>query len=130
MRRRRRLPPGLPGRIGKPGFEAFREAPRHEQIEALRLAAMKQDRHPVKLGLRRSAKPRARSRSKNTTASAASAPFLVAPSESTSMPAFQVASAGLHPSRAMALASRAPSMCIRSPWRFATPAISAIAVSE
>src|SRR6266567_3021927 len=53
----------------------------------------------------------ARSRLKNTTASAVSAPFLVAPKESTSTPAFQVASAGVQPSRATALARRAPSMC-------------------
>src|SRR5207237_10364213 len=61
VRRRSRLPPGLQGRIGNPGFEAFRKAPRHEQIEALRLAAMKQDRHPVKLGPRRSSGGKSRS---------------------------------------------------------------------
>jgi hypothetical protein len=53
----------------------------------------------------------ASSRLKNTTASAVSAPFLVAPKESTSTPAFQVASAGVPPRRATALARRAPSMC-------------------
>ena len=52
----------------------------------------------------------ASARSKNTTASAASAPFLVAPKERTSTPAFQLASAGVQPSRATALAKRAPSM--------------------
>src|ERR1700693_5503353 len=41
----------------------------------------------------------ASSRSKKTTASAASAPFLVAPKESTSTPAFQLASAGVQPRR-------------------------------
>jgi hypothetical protein len=49
---------------------------------------------------------------KNTTASAVSAPFLVAPKESRSTPAFHVASAGVQPRRATALARRAPSMCI------------------
>ena len=52
--------------------------------------------------------------SKNTTASAPSAPFLVAPSDSTSTPHFQVASAGVHRKCARALAKRAPSMCTGS----------------
>ena len=38
-------------------------------------------------------------------------PFLVPPKQSTSTPAFQVISAGLHPRLAQALAKRAPSMC-------------------
>ena len=63
---------------------------------------------------------RASAGSNTTTASALIAPFLVAPSDSTSTPARQVSSAGVQPSAATALANRAPSMCTRRPWRCAT----------
>ena len=53
--------------------------------------------------------------SKATIASALSAPFLVAPSDSTSTPARQVTSAGAQPREATAFASRAPSRWVRSP---------------
>ena len=53
------------------------------------------------------------------TASAAMAPFLVAPNDSTSTPARHVASAGEQPSEATALAKRAPSMCTAKPRAWA-----------
>ena len=76
--------------------------------------------------LRRSAKPAASSGSNRTTASAASAPFLVAPNESACTPARHVAAAGEQPSCAIALARRAPSMCRRRPWPWVTSARAAI----
>jgi hypothetical protein len=60
--------------------------------------------------------------SNRITASAASAPFLVAPRHSTSTPAFQLISAGLAPRRAQALAKRVPSICTGSPQAFAASA--------
>ena len=63
---------------------------------------------------------RASSASNTTTASALIAPFLVAPSDSTSTPQRQVRSAGEHSRAATAFANRAPSMCTRRPWRRAT----------
>ena len=53
--------------------------------------------------------------SKATIASALSAPFLVAPSDSTSTPARHVTSAGEQPRAATAFAMRAPSTWARSP---------------
>ena len=47
--------------------------------------------------LRRYSKSRARAESKKITASAHSAPFLVAPNDNTSTPALQVISAGVQP---------------------------------
>ena len=73
--------------------------------------------------LRRYSKSRASSGSKNTTASAASAPFLVAPKESTSTPLRQVMSAGVQPRPASALAKRAPSMCSFMPCACASALI-------
>src|SRR5437660_8533553 len=49
----------------------------------------------------------------------ASAPFFVAPKDSTSMPARQVMSAGWQPRKASAFAKRAPSMCTLSPRSWA-----------
>ena len=48
-------------------------------------------------------------------ASAMTPPFLVTPNDRMSTPDFQVTSAGLQPSRATALAKRAPSMCTFRP---------------
>ncbi len=67
--------------------------------------------HRCPARLRRRSKSRARAGSKNTTASAHSAPFLVAPSDSTSTPLCQVAAAAVQPRCTSALANRAPSMC-------------------
>ena len=53
--------------------------------------------------------------SKKITASQASAPFLVAPSDSASTPARQVSAAGAAPVAASALAKRAPSICTPIP---------------
>jgi hypothetical protein len=64
--------------------------------------------------------------SKNTTASAARAPFLVAPRLSTSTPAFHESSAGAQPTKDSALAKRAPSMCSFRPWRWVELASAAI----
>src|SRR3984893_18067677 len=72
--------------------------------------------------LRRRSKSRARAGSKNTTASAHRAPFLVAPSDSTSTPLCQVASAGVQPRCTSALANRAPSMCTGRPCCLAVAA--------
>ena len=68
----------------------------------------------------------ARAGSKNTTASAAIAPPLVAPNDSTSTPAFQVASAGETFMRASALPKRAPSICTAMPCACAISASAAI----
>ena len=101
---------------------SHRSSPRYASSCALRNRSFDQ-RWPD--CLRRRSKSRARRGSKNTTASAARAPFLVAPSDSTSTPARQVSSPGLQPRDATALAKRAPSMCRPSPARFATEAIAA-----
>ena len=69
-------------------------------------------------------------RSKKTTASAASAPALVAPNESTSTPHFQVASAGEQSRLAMALAKRAPSMCSFMPRAWTSLLIAASSEQE
>ena len=72
----------------------------------------------------------ASSRSKNTTASAAIAPPLVAPNDSTSTPDFQVISAGLAFIRTSALAKRAPSMCTFMPCACAILASAAISAGR
>src|SRR6266853_5225512 len=71
----------------------------------------------------------ASSRLKNTTASAVSAPFLVAPNDRMSTPAFHVASAGVEPSRATALARRAPSRCTQRRRARATSTIARTSAS-
>ena len=53
-------------------------------------------------------------------------PFLLAPKDSISTPAFQVTSAGWQSRLATALANRAPSMCVAMPSFFASPVIAAI----
>ena len=58
--------------------------------------------------------------SKHTIASVLSAPFFIAPSDSASMPARHVRSAGVHPRAAIALATRPPSRCARRPRSCAT----------
>ena len=73
---------------------------------------------------------RASASSNTTTASALIAPFLVAPSDSTSTPARQVSSAGVQPRAATALAKRAPSMCTCRPWRWATAHSAVISAVE
>ena len=75
--------------------------------------------------LRRYSKSRRNGASKNTTASAARAPALVAPKDKTSTPHFQVASAGVQPRFAMALAKRAPSMCSFMPRAWTSSPIAA-----
>ena len=61
------------------------------------------------------ASPSANSGLNTTIASHKAPPFLVAPNERMSTPERQLISAGLHESRASALAKRAPSMCSLSP---------------